>query len=102
MMVRSRSFSRSSQRAARRKGSPALALLAAPAALMLAAAPVSAALPGTFWLPICGADGTHWLLLPEDPFRPGDPPPRDHGAGLCAHATCPGEQRPGGKARSRP
>jgi hypothetical protein len=102
MMAQYRPRTRRRLQGGRSARSPALGLLAAPAALMLAAAPVSATLPGAFWLPICGADGTHWLLLPEDPFRPGDSHPRDHGAGLCAHATCPGEQRPGGKARSRP
>jgi hypothetical protein len=88
-------------RPARRVRSPAWAVLAAPALAMLATAPVSAALPGSVWLPICSAAGTRWLLLPEDPFRPKDAPARDHQAGLCIHATCPGEQRPGAKARSR-
>jgi hypothetical protein len=70
---------------------------------MLAAAPVAAALPGQHWLPLCGGDGTHWILLPDGAAPPPYAPPsdnRDHGL-LCAHATCPAGNRQGGKARRR-
>jgi hypothetical protein len=62
------------------------ALMGLPAATILATAPVSAAMPGLLWLPICSGGATHWVAVPRDP---GKPTRDDRPHSLCAHAQCP-------------
>lgn len=67
-----------------------------PAVMILAAAPVTAALPGQTWLPLCSGGETHWVTVPRDPGRPTRD---DRPNSLCAHAACPRESKLARKVR---
>lgn len=67
-----------------------------PALAILATTPVTAAVPGQLWLPLCSGGDTHWVAVPRDPGRPTrDDRPHD----LCAHAACTRETRLARKAK---
>ena len=75
--------------------------IALPALLVLAAAPVSAAMPGLHLISICTAEGPQLVLLEgPDPASP-DRDRLGHMQMACAHALCPRELLPVRKARSR-
>lgn len=66
-------------------------VLALPAVLTLATAPLSAAAPGFRLVPMCTAAGPQLVLIGgEDPAAP--PADRHQQGGMtCAHALCPRE-----------
>lgn len=68
-----------------------------PALAILAAAPVTAAVPGQLWLPLCSGGETHWVAVPRDPGRPTRD---DRPHSLCAHAACTRETRLARKAKA--
>lgn len=76
------------------------ALPALPALLMLAAAPVAAAMPGVHLVSMCTAQGPRLVLVEgPDPSRPAD---ERHPAQMgCAHAVCPREILPDRQSRRR-
>jgi hypothetical protein len=77
------------------------ALLAAPAAVALAASPVSAAADGRQWISICTGEGARWISLEDEAGSPVIPPEGDHRGAGCAHATCPRDDRLDRKSRAR-
>lgn len=69
--------------------------LALAASMLVGVSPVLATLPETIWFKLCSGTESRWVAMPGQPA-----PPRDDGdRGLCAHATCPREQRIDRKAR---
>ncbi|HTU13295.1 MAG TPA: hypothetical protein VMG08_20570 [Allosphingosinicella sp.] len=75
------------------------ALPVLPALLMLAAAPVAAAMPSLHLVSLCTAEGPRLALLEgPDPAQPPDGGPDQAG---CAHALCPRGLAADRKARGR-
>ena len=73
------------------------ALPTVPALMLLAAAPMAAAMPRLHLVSMCTAAGPQLVLIEgEDPTRPADERRLS-----CAHALCPREILPSAKARSR-
>lgn len=73
------------------------ALIAVPALLMLTAAPLAVAMPRLHLVSMCTAEGPQLVLLEgEGPTRPANERRLS-----CAHALCPREILPSGKARGR-
>ena len=75
-------------------------LLALPALLMLAAAPVAATMPALHLVSMCTSAGARLVLVEgPDPTRPADE--RHPAMTGCAHALCPREILPDRKSRRR-
>jgi hypothetical protein len=85
-------------RVANRHG-PAPALFLVPV-IALEVAPVAAAGPGQHWVSLCTSDGGRLVSVADGEGIP-DQGPGDRGHGMCAHATCPREDRPGDTGRAR-
>jgi hypothetical protein len=92
---------RAGRKPAGRRIGPCRAAFAFAAPLTLAAAPVAAAAPGGHLISLCTAEGPRLILL-EGP-DPAAPDRDRHGQAQtgCAHALCPRELLPSGKARGR-